>query len=443
MKAPAHSLRKRLSLLLLIAIAAGAMIQAASAYVTALEETDEIFDSQMRQIAAALSTGPLLVSEGARARDDPEDHADFAIQIWSDSGALVHQSRPGLGLPRPDAAGFARRQVEGETYRVFVARKPGRTVQIAQNESSRREIAVGLAGRFIVPIFLLAPPLMFVVWWMVTRSLAPLQRIRTQVSRRRAEDLSMLPEDGLPDEIAPLVSELNLLFSRAQSAFEARQSFVANAAHELRSPLTALHLQAQAVHRAATAEARELAIRRLLAGVDRATRLVEQLLFLAREEAQGQIPFRKVTVDLADVARRTLSEEAPRAEARGVCVELEIAGEPMVAGEPASIAILMRNLIDNAIKHTPPGGKIALRLLSARTPTLAIEDSGPGIPAEERGRVFDRFYRVAGSDTAGSGLGLSIVESVAKRHGASVHLARSALLGGLQVTVVFPDSSLA
>jgi two-component system OmpR family sensor kinase len=235
------------------------------------------------------------------------------------------------------------------------------------------------------------------------------------------------------------VHELNLLFGRVQTAFDAQQHFVADAAHELRTPLAALRLQAQSLDRAADPEARKVAVGRLTAGIDRATRLVEQLLVLARQEASAANGAATRPVDLAELARRTVGDLVGLAQAKDVDLGLQHADPVAVDGQPDALHILLRNLVENAVKYTPQGGTvdIAVRRDQERA-TISVEDSGPGIPPEERERVFDRFYRIAGSEAAGSGLGLAIIKAIAERHGAVLTLGQSERLGGLAARVAFP-----
>jgi two-component system OmpR family sensor kinase len=302
----------------------------------------------------------------------------------------------------------------------------------------RRNMAGNLALRTVGPIAVMMPILMLVVWWVVSGSLEPVARVRSQVAARQADDLSPVSEAGLPDEVRPLVQELNLLFGRVRTAFEAQQHFVADAAHELRTPLAALKLQALSLERADSAEARQVAIGRLTAGIERATRLVEQLLVLARQEASAADGAKVRPVALAELARRTVGDLAGAAQNKGVDLGLQHADEVSVEGQADALMILLRNLVENAIKYTPPGGTVDVAVRGAR---MMVEDSGPGIPAEERERVFDRFYRIAGSETSGSGLGLAIIKAIAERHGATLTLGQSERLGGLSAVVAFPKSA--
>jgi two-component system OmpR family sensor kinase len=311
---------------------------------------------------------------------------------------------------------------------------------VAQDMAVRRNMAGSLALRTVGPIAVMMPILMLVVWWVVSGSLEPVARVRSQVAARQADDLSPVSEQGLPDEVLPLVQELNALFGRVKTAFDTQRTFVADAAHELRTPLAALKLQAQSLERADSAEARELAVSRLSAGIERATRLVEQLLVLARQEAST--PGAKVVqLDLGELARRTVGEMALAAQSKGVDLGIERADSVPFEGEADALATMLRNLVDNAIKYTPAGGTVDVEVSQGEGgPLLVVEDSGPGIPADERERVFDRFYRIAGSEAGGSGIGMAIIKAVADRHNAKLSLEQSARLGGLKVAVQFPGS---
>ncbi|MGG7605686.1 ATP-binding protein [Massilia sp. BKSP1R2A-1] len=447
-----HSLRGRLLWYLLAAITIAALAQASIAYRTALHDADQIFDYHMQQMALSLRSGTPLSNTEAQQRIAAQaeggaqaaggDNDDMVVQMWSPDGVQVFHSVSRAKLPQRAVLGFSNVKSNGTTYRVFSIQTANQTVQVAQDLAVRRNMAGNLALRTLGPIAVMMPILMLVVWWVVSGSLEPVARVRSQVASRQADDLSPVSDNGLPDEVRPLVQELNLLFGRVKTAFDAQQTFVADAAHELRTPLAALRLQAQSLDRAESPEARKLAVSRLTAGIDRATRLVEQLLVLARQEATAAGGAATRPVDLAELARRTVADLAGVAAAKGVDVGVQQADAAQVEGQPDALQILLRNLVDNAIKYTPSGGTADITVKNevvegAAQVTVTVEDSGPGIPAEERERVFDRFYRVAGSEAAGSGLGLAIIKAIAERHGASLALGQSARLGGLAATVTF------
>ncbi|MCC2970703.1 ATP-binding protein [Massilia sp. IC2-476] len=438
-----HSLRGRLLWYLLAAITIAALAQASIAYRTALHDADQIFDYHMQQMALSLRSGtPLSNTEAQRRLEAQTDkpgtnNDDMVVQMWSPDGVQVFHSVSRAKLPQRAVLGFSNVKANNTVYRVFSIQTENQTVQVAQDLAVRRNMAGNLALRTLGPIAVMMPILMLVVWWVVSGSLDPVARVRSQVASRQADDLSPVSEAGLPDEVRPLVQELNLLFGRVKTAFDAQQTFVADAAHELRTPLAALRLQAQSLDRAESPEARKLAVSRLTAGIDRATRLVEQLLVLARQEAAATSTAAR-PVDLSDLARRTVADLAGVAAAKGVDVGVHHADPATVEGQPDALHILLRNLVDNAIKYTPQGGTADISVRSeGGNISVAVEDSGPGIPPEERERVFDRFYRVAGSEAAGSGLGLAIIKAIAERHGATLALGQSERLGGLSATVSF------
>jgi len=436
-----HSLRGRLLWFLLAAITIAALAQASIAYRTSLHDADQIFDYHMQQMALSLRSGTPLSNDEAKARMEAETSSgndDMVVQMWSPDGVQMFHSVSRARLPQRAVLGFSNVRANGTTYRVFSVQTSNQTVQVAQDLAVRRNMAGNLALRTLGPIAVMMPILMLVVWWVVSGSLEPVARVRSQVASRQADDLSPVSDNGLPDEVRPLVQELNLLFGRVKTAFDAQQHFVADAAHELRTPLAALRLQAQSLDRADTPEARRVAVGRLTAGIDRATRLVEQLLVLARQEATAAEGAVTRAVDLADLARRTVADLAGVAAAKGVDIGVQQADPASVDGHPDALQILLRNLVDNGIKYTPGGGTVDISVLDdGKRVTVLVEDSGPGIPADERERVFDRFYRVAGSEAAGSGLGLAIIKAIAERHGATLTLDRSERLGGLKAIVSF------
>lgn len=434
-----HSLRRRLLLLLLGAIALFAAIQGVSAYRGALQQADDMFDYHLQQMAHSMRAGALRQLPPGVVLDED---GDFLVQIWGPDGVQLFRS-PRSALPQSAILGFSDVTVQGTPYRVYTVQTPLQTVQIAQDMSARNARARALALRAVLPVVLMAPLLMLVVGWVVSRSLAPVERARRQVALRAADDLSPLADSGLPDEVRPLVQELNGLFARVRAAFDSQQHFVADAAHELRSPLAALKLQAQALRGGhVDAHTHEAAVSRLNQGIDRAIHLVEQLLALARAEG-GAAPH-PAPVALLDVVRLAMGDALPAAQAAGIDLGVSDPTGTLtlpVNGDAAALRMMLRNLIDNAVKYTPSPGQVdvSLRQDGAHA-VLAVEDSGPGIAPGERERVFDRFYRSSGAaaQASGSGLGLAIVQAIAQRHGATVQLDASPRLGGLRVQVRLP-----
>lgn len=442
------ALGTRLLLFIGAAIVLTALLQGLLAYRNALLQTDALFDYQMQQTAFALRAGLPVDARGRPQGTPPEDeNHDFIVQVWTNEGLRIFESALGAALPQMAVLGFADVPARGTVYRVFSLQTRSQVIQVAQDMRVRRDLARDAAWQSLLPIALLAPVLGVAVWWVVRRSLAPVQRVRRELAARRPTDLAAVPLHGLPDEVRPLVAELNALLQRVGQAFEAQQHFVADAAHELRSPLAALNLQLQTLHRAPDEAAREQARQRLAQGIERATRLVEQLLSLARQEARdaraGMLP----SVDLREVAVQALADLAVAAQQHGLDMGLSEAPALQqafsVPGDAQALQTLVRNLLDNAIKYVPPGGRVDVGWRSdAAGRVLVVEDSGPGIAESERAQVLRRFVRgpSAGHQAGGSGLGLAIVQTIAERHGARLVLDRSPLLGGLRVQLVWPPA---
>ena len=430
------SLRRRVLWLVLAVIALVSILQATSAYRSALVEADRMFDYHLQEVARSVHGG-LPFSPGG------DDEVEFSVRIWSPDGTELYRSGA-RQMPSQAVLGFSDATVEGVRYRIYSLRTTEHTIQIAQDLDARIERARSLAWRAILPVVLLAPLLMIAVWWLINSALAPVQRMRKQVAGRAANDLSPLPTRGLPEEVLPLVAEINLLFQRLHEARSAQQQFIADAAHELRSPLTALKLQVQALRKTTDDNKRQIAVERLDEGMERAIELSGQLLALAREEA-GEAPPQTESVNLEQLARDAVAEVLPHAQARGIDIGLEPGASVEVQGQRQALHVLLRNLLDNAIKYAPAHGTVDIRIEAeaGEGARLVVEDSGPGIAEAEHGRVFDRFYRVAGTDAPGSGLGLAIVKAVAERHRAQVELSRSPRLGGLSVAVRFPARAVA
>ncbi len=434
-----HSLRKRLLGSVMTAILLAALFQAVSAYRGALQQADEMFDYHLQQMAYSLRGGPALAVPGLDG--DGNNDVDYVIQIWGPDGVPLFRSTRRAMPPRA-VLGFSDVVVNGLPFRVYSVQTQFQTIQIAQDMSARTARARALAVRAMLPMALMAPLLMLILWWVIRHSLAPLERTRQQVATREASDLSPLNEAALPDEVRPLVQELNLLFDRVHTAFDAQKSFVANAAHELRSPLTALKLQAQALARltdnTTDEPARQIAIDRLNQGIDRAVQLMNQLLVLARQEAAGEDGPAWQSVDLQALVSQAVTEHLPQAQTRSIDLGVSSAESARVQGDPDALLILLRNLLDNALKYTPKGGRVDVGLLNdGNSVVLDVDDSGPGISPAERERVFERFYRSPDVTASGSGLGLPIARAIANRHHATLKLDQSRALGGLRVEVQF------
>jgi len=433
-----NSIRARLVLALILVVALVSALAATITYRRVLNETSMLFDYQLRQMALSLRS---QVSLAPRIEVPPDQgDTDFVIQIWDLFGARMYLSRPGLPMINQTVLGYANLSVEGQAWRAYGLQTADGVIQIAQPIRVRQRLARAAALRIVIPLSLLQPVLVIFVAWIVDRGLKPLQRLTAEVQRRDARSMTPLSQDGLPREIAPLVAELNRLLERLRDAFAVQRNFIADAAHELRSPLTALRLQMQLLDRAPDEAARNEARARLGDAVARAVHLVEQLLALARSEPR-ETPVAFVPVDLATVSAQAVADTHAFAIERNIDLGLEAADAVPLRGDPEALRILVRNLVDNAVRYTPPGGAVQVRCTpAAGGALLEVDDTGPGLAPDERERVFDRFFRRAAVQESGTGLGLAIVKAITERHGANIMLG-SAPGGGLKVTVSFPPAS--
>jgi two-component system OmpR family sensor kinase len=434
------SIRHQLLVALLSAISLTTLLGALATYRTAREEANAMFDYHLRQLALSLRNQVFQNGPGRDFRME-EDAQDFSIQIWSPDGTRIYLSHPRQELPRQTPIGFATIDSGHGQWRVFGMQQGGQTIQVAQPMLLRDQLALAAALRTVAPFLLMLPMLGVLIWVVVGRGLRPLDAVARAVSTRTPVALDPLPHERVPSEVLPLLLALNDLLARLKRALDAQREFIADAAHELRTPLAALSLQVQLAERAADSASRAEAFAEVKGGLQRATHSVQQLLTLARQEPGGG-ERALAAVKLVDLVAGVIAEHLPLAEARRIDLgATPTSGEPVVDGEQEALRILVSNLVSNAVRYTPPGGKVDVTVADgADGPCIEVCDSGPGIPVDERERVFDRFYRRAQNDEAGSGLGLAIVRRIAERHRASVVL-DTAPLGGLRARVQFKRSA--
>ena len=437
------SLRARLLAWLLGGVLAVGAIGGLSVYRNALHEADAFFDHHLRQTALVLRDEPVEYLLVPRL-PAPDAAYDFVVQVWSLDGVRVYLSRPHAVLPQVTTLGFSTVQTTEGRWRVFGVQAETRVIQVAQPMSVRQDRAAQLALQTLKPFALLLPALALLIWFAVGQALRPLGRLAAALQGRRVEALDPLPEAALPAEVQPLVSALNDLLGRLRGALERERAFMADAAHELRTPLTALHLQLGMLARASSESERAAAMATLSAGVQRAIRLIEQMLSLARQQPRG---VSRVALRLDELAREVVAELVPLADLRHIDLGVAAAAPASVSADADALRTLLRNLIDNAVRYSGEGGRVDVAVAAADSAhggaRLTVSDDGPGIAAGERARVLDRFYRPAGSTQPGSGLGLAIVRTIAEAHGASVTLGEGPGGRGLAVTVSFPGAAAA
>lgn len=443
-------------------------------------ELDELLDGHLAQAAALLVVQQASAGDDDRRLDAPQLHRyapRVVFQVWHD-GVLTMRSANAPGAPmvtidpkatrrgkltqddddehdashRSRAApsafglGFHDVQLAGTAWRVFVAQGAERDVQVFVGEqaASRHDILRAVLRGTLWPLAMALPLLALLIWWAVRQATAPLRSLGKTLAARDAQALGPVTLPDAPAEMAPMLDALNQLFGRIRTMVEAERRFTADAAHELRTPIAAIRTQAQVALAERDDAERAHALRATLAGCDRATRLVEQLLMLSRLEAGETAPngtpsAPAAPVDLGALAQRVAAEMAPRAIERRQTLGLDASPGCTVAGNPTLLAVLLRNLIDNALRYSPDGAEVRLAVSSTGAQVrLQVDDSGPGLADADLQRLGERFFRVLGSGQEGSGLGWSIVRRIAAAQGAVVEVARSAALGGLAVGVRWP-----
>ncbi|WP_431855193.1 ATP-binding protein [Azospirillum sp.] len=437
------SLGRRLLGVLLTTVLLAWTATAFFSYVDARRAIGAMLDDHLRQSAELLLSHTDETPAGASGNA----HGGWvlAFQVRHADGRVLRRSADVSDEPfAPVEDGFADVERSGERWRAFALRDTvhGLSVQVAERYAFRNELAGTVASHLLHPLAVALPALAGLIWLSVGWGLAPLRTFAADVVRRDPDARHSLAVAGTPQEVLPVAQALDGLFSRVAALIEKERRFTADAAHELRTPLAAIKTQAQvALASVREAGARE-AITRVVIGTDRAAHLVEQLLLLARLDPQQSLKAAPVRLD--EVAQHVVAELAPWAANKAIDLGLDVsASAPTVLGDAALLGALLRNLVDNAVRYTPPGGRVDVVVEAERDRVrLRVVDDGPGIPAPEHERIFDRFYRGLGSMEPGSGLGLSIVARIADLHGATPVLSAGAGGCGLAVTVDFATAAV-
>ena len=439
-----RSLQTRLltTVLTLVLVAWG--VAAALAWHETDDEVSDLLDAHLAQTAALLRLQPLDELDENRLNEAPEldkHQPRVVFQLWHEDQLLARSANaPQEPLTQRRKRGFADSQVDGKAWRVFVTQGRERDVRIVVGElqSVRREIVLASLTSILKPMAWALPLLALGIWWAVRGSVRPLGRLGNAVAARQPQSLESLSTAGVPPEVLPLVTALNELFERMARLLATEQQFTADAAHELRTPIAGIRMQAQVAQGATNTQERATALQATVQGCDRATRLVEQLLQLARLDAEAT-PDSGSSAPLADVARQVAADLQATAERRQQRIVLR---EPLAPDVhiplPEPLArVLLRNLLDNALRYSPEGAEVQLQIneLGDGHAQLSVEDSGPGLTPEEQARLGERFFRVLGTGQSGSGLGWSIIQRIARLHHLQVGTDRSPGLGGLRVTV--------
>lgn len=433
-----RSLRGRLFISLTAVVLLTGLVGGIFAHRWAFDEAIETQDSVLIQIAGLVQSGGFTGAQDLHGVDED-------AEVW-----LMELGKTPQGTPEerqlwrlPDGMRDATRK--GKPVRLVLrTRSDGSRFAVAQSTGVRDEIAGDMAFRTVLPIAALIPCLMLVIAFVIAQSLRPMVQLAGELDARPADNMTPLPLRGLPSELNPFVSSINGLFRRVHDMMEQQRRFIADAAHELRTPLTALSLQAENLDQVELPPAARERLAVLRQGMARSKHLLEQLLALARHDAAPPDRARWEVVELDRAARGVVADLLREATSRGVDLGFERAESVPVRGEPMMLAAMIRNLVDNALRFTPEGGKIDVAIYrDGATGVLHVEDTGPGVPPEEIGRIFEPFFRSQRPEGDGVGLGLSIVKRIVDRLGGSVEAVNIVEPGrtGLRVVVRLPAAA--
>jgi two-component system OmpR family sensor kinase len=420
-----RSLQRHLSMVSAIVILLAGLIAAVASFGLAYSDARELQDGMLRQIAK-LSMGKFIASDSQQTGSNKDGITDpetlvsiFHLPSNSAPAWLRHDISPGLHTL----------DTGSEELRVYVSEeKNGERTIVSQPTEVRDEIAINSALSTLIPLLLLLPVLIGLIVYIVRKELAPIKRLSRSLDEQPAERPQPISDDGLPQEIAPFAHAINRLLERVNKLMSQQRRFVADAAHELRSPLTALSLQVQNLKSAESIEVVRERVVPLQEGIARAHQLTEQLLSLARTQTRESVESK---IDVAGVARELVAEYLPLAEAKQIDLGIEEITSIALQADPEALRLILKNALENAIKCAPSAGKVTIRLLAENdNAIIEVVDNGPGIPLSECERVFDPFYRIQDAAVAGSGLGLAIAREAAIRLGGSLSL-HEAQGGGL------------
>ncbi|MDR2220434.1 MAG: sensor histidine kinase N-terminal domain-containing protein [Methylobacillus sp.] len=439
------SLKKRLLLPVLGIIALVWIVTAVYTYLDTQKDMNDVLDAHLVQTAAlvdaeALDRQPQSIPLNAKNTHKWHKYVrNIVFQVWDTKNELRMYSSDAPREPlAPLKPGFSDRKVGGHLWRVFTTWDSDHDslIQVAEHASRREHIAREVAMHLLLPLIFTLPALGILMWLVISKALRPLRHLANEVEHRAPENLAPLEAGAAPAEITPLIHRLNNLFARTRDLLDNERRFTADAAHELRTPVAAIRAQAQVARAAEDTHERISALDKAIAGCDRATRLIAQLLTLARlDSAQKSM---QEPCNLRVIAGEVIAELAPSALAKNSQLELADGAELTVRGSPELLRVLLRNLIGNAISHTSAGTLVTVQPeLRNGKPALIVSDNGQGVDAETLARLSERFYRPPGTEAPGSGLGLSIAHRIAELHHARFALS-SEVNQGLRIEVIFP-----
>lgn len=445
------SIKYFLLISLLLSITIASAINGVGNYLVDEKVIQPYLDNQLLRTSSLIEILYKYTDINPKARDEliqylhssiPATHLKLEFQVWDNKGKLRLSSDRNIRISLNNAPpGFSDKTVDNEDWRLYSVIDPhtGVKVVVAELYNLRRELGDDIAHSNANILLITYPVFGILVWFIISLALRSISRVTAEISNRASTFLEPVRLTEIPVEIKPLVAELNKLFIRLKLAFDRNKSFAADAAHELRTPLAALKTHAQVALKADNETDRHKALQKVIESVDRSSHVVAQLLTLSRLGEEEQLTDLKA-MDLHKLTTEMMAYLAPQALEKDIEIELAPApDDSTIMGSDIALGILIRNIVDNAIRYTPPKGEVKVAIIDTGTQIIfRVTDTGPGVPAELRERIFERFYRVLGTKVSGSGLGLAIVRQITKLHHAEIILSTPPNGKGLQFDVAFP-----
>lgn len=412
-------------------------------YWVSKEELDELYDSNLQQVASAIAAQHLAIHDvthlyssnqvgtGVKIKGEEE----FYVRVLGKDGTILYVSHPDATVPQPKLLGFSTQRFQAKQWRFYVVKAKEETIQVAQSLKLRKNTIKETAYSLIASQLMFIPVLVLLIFYAIRKALSPLSALSKEIKQRDSADFKPFIYDNVPAEVKPLVQSLNLFMGKVSFMVDVLKRFTSDAAHELRTPITALKLQLTVLEQSKSKLERESAIQSLKSGISRSEQLVSQLLTLARFEPDNQSR-QAQSISMLELVKDSFQELLPLAHEKSIDIGLDKADDCELIAVHQEIKILVNNILDNAIRYTPNGGKVDVSVFNQLSQVvLEVKDSGPGIPKNDLERVFERFYRGENQNIPGSGLGLAIVKGIATRYKANIEL--SNLEPGLSVKVIF------
>lgn len=438
-----YSIKRFLLVYISLAIILIYLLISLVSYEVSNEELNELYDANLQQVANTIVAQHLAIQDATHLYNNNqlgigtqiEGEEDFYVRILAEDRKVLYVSHPDANVPLPSILGLSTQTLQKKQWRFFSIKVKGATIQVAQSLKQRKNTIKETAVSLIVSQILFIPFLVLLIFFAIRKALLPLNELTVEIKRRNSEVLEPFSDIKLPSEIKPLVQSLNMFIEKVSSMVNVLKRFTSDAAHELRTPITALKLQLSIVENAKTKNERESAIQNLKSGIHRSEKLISQLLTLARLEPNSHI--REIQpINIRLLVKESIEELLPFAHEKYIDLGLSKKDDAIIYGVGYEIKILINNILDNAIRYTPNHGCVNVSIKDiADKVILEINDNGPGVLSNDLERVLERFYRGENNDSVGSGLGLAIVKEIALYHKATIELKNTN--PGLSFKVIF------